>query len=469
MSNISKSFSVLLVLVLAVSSLTVMFATVPFGLAQSSSNLTGVISSDTTWTQANSPYTLTGNVIVNSGVTLTIDAGATVNLGNYCMTVNGALVAKGTSTDKIQINGINGAGPFMPPPAPNPYPFTYGINFTELSNGYNGQSGYGSTIENAIINSTTLALESSPQIDNDVINGYIASNGTSVISNNIVTGEIDLTGPSTVTHNQINGTIQVQTNVIGGNMEDSSNPEGAPVISNNMVTGGGINGIGISFLTATITGLNTYSGNTITVSGNTITDCSNAGIATEGIGLIENNLITNNQDGIDIEGPNTVINNTIENNYIGVQQVINFDFPTVLYNNIQNNAYNFFLHQSVTGSLNATYNYWGTTDQSAISNSIYDNTGTVNFVPFLTAPNQQAPNVNVPTPTPTSTASPFSTATANSTPNSIPITQSTPSSTSTVPEFPTLIILPVFAVMILLSILFARKKNSADRDIRVIE
>ena len=109
------------------------------------------------------------------------------------------------------------------------------------------RTGSGSIIENAIINSTTLALESSPKIDNNVITGYITSNGTSIISNNIVTGEIDLTGPSTVLNNQINGTVQVQTNVIGGNIEDSSNPQGTPVISNNIITGGGINGVGISF------------------------------------------------------------------------------------------------------------------------------------------------------------------------------------------------------------------------------
>ena len=176
-----------------------------------------------------------------------------MDLNNYYMTVNGALVAKGTSTDKIQINGVSGMGPFMPPPAPNPYLFTYGINFTKLSVGYDPKTSSGSIIENAIINSTTLALESAPKLDNNVITGYITSNGTSVISNNVVAGEIDLTGPSTVLNNQINGSVQVQTNVIGGNIEDSSNPQGTPVISNNIITGSGINGVGISFLTLSAT------------------------------------------------------------------------------------------------------------------------------------------------------------------------------------------------------------------------
>jgi hypothetical protein len=276
--------------------------------------------------------------------------------------------------------------------------------------------------ENAIINSTTLTLESSPKIDDNIINGYITSNGTSVISNDLVTGEIDLTGPSTVLNNHINGSVLIETNVIGGNIEDSSNPQGTPVISNNIVTGSGINGIGISFLTA--------STSNIIISGNTIINCNNAGIAAEGVGVIENNLISNNHDGIDIEGPNTVVNNTIENNYIGIQQVNNFDFPTFLYNNIQNNSYNFFLSHLVTNSLNVTNNWWGTTNQTTISNSIYDNKdysglGTVNFVPFLTEPNPEA----------------------------------SPTSTPGIPEFPSWIILPLFMIATLLIAVFYFKKR----------
>jgi len=37
------------------------------------------ISSDTTWTKANSPHTFTGPLLVKEGVTLTIDAGVLVD------------------------------------------------------------------------------------------------------------------------------------------------------------------------------------------------------------------------------------------------------------------------------------------------------------------------------------------------------------------------------------------------------
>jgi len=48
MSGISKSFSTLLIVLLAVSSLTIVIATMPIGLGQSGTNTSTVISSDTT-------------------------------------------------------------------------------------------------------------------------------------------------------------------------------------------------------------------------------------------------------------------------------------------------------------------------------------------------------------------------------------------------------------------------------------
>lgn len=79
------------------------------GSAQTSKEVSGILSSDTTWTKESSPYILTGAVAILSGVTLTIDAGATVEMSSYCMQINGTLNAHGTNTDPITIHG--GANP----------------------------------------------------------------------------------------------------------------------------------------------------------------------------------------------------------------------------------------------------------------------------------------------------------------------------------------------------------------------
>jgi flagellar hook assembly protein FlgD len=65
-------------------------------------NVSGYITSSTTWTTANSPYIVVGDLRVNNDVTLTIDPGVTVKFdGNYTFKVQGTLDAEGTSQDPI--------------------------------------------------------------------------------------------------------------------------------------------------------------------------------------------------------------------------------------------------------------------------------------------------------------------------------------------------------------------------------
>lgn len=62
----------------------------------------GTISTDETWTAAMSPVTVTGDITVNSGVTLSIDPGVEVEFsGDYKILVHGSVSAVGTSSDSI--------------------------------------------------------------------------------------------------------------------------------------------------------------------------------------------------------------------------------------------------------------------------------------------------------------------------------------------------------------------------------
>jgi len=62
----------------------------------------GHITTDTTWTVANSPYLLTGNVYVDEGATLIIEPGVVLKFGGYMsIYVNGSLYAAGTDENKI--------------------------------------------------------------------------------------------------------------------------------------------------------------------------------------------------------------------------------------------------------------------------------------------------------------------------------------------------------------------------------
>ena len=439
MSNIEKRSALFLVLILVVPSLAITVA-MPLGKAQSGTNFSGVINSDTSWTNSNSPYNLTGNVLVNNGVTLTIEPGATVNLNSYYLMVNGTLFAKGTSVNKINFNGgsIN-------------YPT--GITLTVYSSSWNKQTNSGSIIENTVSDSAFSVSCSAKIGNNNLSKGRLGVQSASPnISGNII-GRVGVqAGSPIISNNTINGEIDVGS--------------GSPTITNNTITispshnDGGFNfGMGTNYQNY---GINLYGDNNAYISDNVIsTNVDHAGVlVAAGTPTIQRNVISNSygygampiyhQAALEIDkGSNALIqNNTIIDSPLGVA-CYSATF-TLIYNNIQGNSYNVYLFSGETSNVNASNNWWGTSDPEAINQAIYDfkndfTLGTVDFVPFLTSPNPLAPiytPITLPSPTPSSSAS--------------------PSPTHAVPEFPVLTT-PILLIAILmvagLLVYFKKKRN----------
>ena len=197
-----KSFSTAFLTAIIISGL-ILVSTVHFGTAQSGTTVTGIISSDTAWTQSGSPYVLVGNTLIYQGVTLTIQPGVTVNLGSYYIMVNGTLNVRGSSTERIIFNGGS-------------------ISFTSFCNGWNEQALSGCIFENVFVNSTSILSDVSLKINNVYTNGSISVAESIIISNSSITGEISTGASSIITDSSVTGKILVG---------DSS------IITNNSITG----------------------------------------------------------------------------------------------------------------------------------------------------------------------------------------------------------------------------------------
>ncbi len=203
--------------------------------ALASSNVTGILYQDTTWTKVESPYTLTGPIAVNTGVTLTIQPGTVVDLNSFYIQVNGTLIARGTETEPINFNsGL--------------------ITFTVVSNGWNEQTGSGSIIENALFSTASLETATSLKVNHNIIKGNVIASASSLLIGNNITGSVSVkdstivsdntlksgisgSGPVTISNNAITGAASLFSAVIVVYVAND-NPSSPLIFSGNTIDGG---------------------------------------------------------------------------------------------------------------------------------------------------------------------------------------------------------------------------------------
>ncbi len=81
---------------------------VSFTTAEAATNVSGTISTNTTWSAASGPYIIEGDMTIASSTTLTVGAGTVIKFsGQNSLKVNGTLKTVGTSGSKVYFTSIN--------------------------------------------------------------------------------------------------------------------------------------------------------------------------------------------------------------------------------------------------------------------------------------------------------------------------------------------------------------------------
>lgn len=356
-----------------------------------SSNITSPV-----WTEANSPYIVSGTIEVTKGATLRIEAGTEIKFATSSkILVNGELQVLGTPENPVVMTSASSQ------PKSGDWD---GIEFTDKSTNAKvagGEYVSGSIIKNAIIKFSkgVVCDDASPYIANSQFS--LNTVGLDVKGDNYSAGGLVLDA-SAASQNASLVPIYVKGNTF------SDNGLGLRISRNNgrnyIATPAGYSYLGARKVTAYVkdntinsnsSGLEIINGDNNVVVGNSIkynfTTGVKVGESSRG-NLLSRNTINNNNLGLDIASANSlVLQNSIKNNFqIGVKMTAK---PTAFtLNNIHNNqSYNL---DNRVYNLEAASNYWGSSDPTVIEAGFWikgDSTATgtaamiypVKYVPFL--------------------------------------------------------------------------------------
>jgi parallel beta-helix repeat protein len=339
-----------------------------------------IITQNTTWTLANSPFIITENITVAENVTLTIQPGVEVKFdGLYRMIIKGTLIANGKKNSMINFTTNNS----------NPHWWAnwHGLKFHNAKN-------------NSIINYCNIEYAGI-----GISCTYIRINiSNSTFKNNYAYGIYLYACDSIIFNNEFIMQI-IKNNKTGFGIYTFY---GNSIISNNTFSNGAI---GLRNDDANTQIQNNYFYNNkwgILADGGNVDIFNNilinnhlgiySGVASGKKHKITYNTIKDNYWGISSSGASIIKYNNITNNTIGIQTDYGGAYPTpkVNENNIYNNK-DFNINNTNFQQLNATNNWWGTTNTSIIDDKIFDyhdngKYGEVIYKPIRKSPFGGSPN-----------------------------------------------------------------------------
>lgn len=327
-----------------------------FSLVKSQTEVSGVISTDVTWSPNNNPYIATGTIIVLDGAKLTIEQGVEIKFyRDSQLRIQGTIATEYSDRKNILFTSYES------------------ITFPDMPESWDGiflDNSSESVIQSCIIENASYGIK---VIDDRDINDPLIKYNT---IQNCFTG-IEIEGNR-------DGHFIIESNIIYNNNTGIHTDKAEPIITNNW------------FIKNHAFGLILYSG---TCGGGLL--CNNVSAT------VVNNVFAYSTD--DYRYFSIGINNTepiIENNLFYknfVEQEIK------IYNDIAPNTItgnNFVILDSTyairagSKNINMENNWWGTTDEDIINSLIFDilddsDRGWIDYSNYLTIPNTDAPPLPV--------------------------------------------------------------------------